>query len=99
MRCKDVEYLLAIVHAAALDPMSEHDFLAGIVQARIESESVAVLPWIVDRPSRESARDLGDVLLRVSAIHAECVQLHQLAAVVLVQAALSPRLLLRRCPR
>jgi hypothetical protein len=40
----------------------------------------------VDRPAGERAGDLGDVLLRVAAVDAQRVQLHQLAAVVLVEA-------------
>ena len=48
-----------------------------------------------DRPAGEGARDFDHVLLRVSAIHAERVQLHQLAAVIFVQAALLFLALLR----
>ena len=59
-------------------------FCAGVVQPRVEREAAA-LPRVVDRPPREGARDLGHVLLRVAAVHAERVQLHQLAAVVLVE--------------
>ena len=51
----------------------------------VEAEAAA-LPRLLDRPAGERARDLGDVLLRVAAVDAERVQLHQLAAVVLVQA-------------
>ena len=43
--------------------------------------------WLLQRPSGEDAGNLGDIFLRVAAIHAERVQLHQLAAVVFVQAA------------
>ena len=43
------------------------------------------MPRVVNRPARERARHFGDVLLRVAAVDAERVQLHQLAAVVLVQ--------------
>src|SRR5262249_1997675 len=83
--CEDVEHLLAVGLAAArFDHVAEHDFLAGIVEARIEPEAAAK-PRVLDRPPREGARDLGHVLLRVAAVHAERVQLHQLAAVVLVE--------------
>ena len=40
-----------------------------------------------DRPTGERARDLDDVLLRIATVDAECVQLEQLAGVVLVEAA------------
>ena len=41
----------------------------------------------VDRPAGQNACQLLHVLLRVAAVHAERVQLHQLARVVLVQSA------------
>ena len=49
-------------------------------------------PWrgLLDRPARERARDFDDVLLRIAAIDAKRVQLHQLAPVVLVEPALLP---------
>ena len=85
MTGEDVEHLLAVGFAAAgLDDVAEHDLLTRIVQPRIEGEAAA-LARLVDRPAGEGARDFGDVLLRVAAVHAERVQLHQLAAVVLVQ--------------
>ena len=42
-----------------------------------------------DGPAGEGARHLDDVVLRVAAVDAQGVQLHQLAGVVLVQAALA----------
>jgi len=45
------------------------------------------LPWRADAPARERPRDLDHVLLRVDAAHAERVELHELARVILVQAA------------
>ena len=44
------------------------------------------LPRRADAPSGQRARDLDHVLLRVAAIDAERVQLHELASVILVQA-------------
>ena len=83
---QDVEDLFAVAFAAAgFDDVAEHDLLAGIVQARIEAEAAAE-PRRLNRPAGERARDLGDVLLRVAAVDAERVELHQLAPVVLVQA-------------
>src|SRR5258705_10871758 len=55
----------------------------------VEREPGALL-GAVDAPAREDARDGDHVLLRVPAIHAECVQLEQLARVVLVQTARRP---------
>ena len=45
----------------------------------------AALTWIVNRPPGERTRHFGHVFLRVAAIDAQRVQLHQLAAVVFVQ--------------
>src|SRR5438445_206370 len=67
--------------------MPEHDFFAFVVQPRIEPERGPTLPWVLDRPSCKRASDFGDVLLRVSAVDTERVQLHELAAVVLVEAS------------
>src|SRR5205085_88536 len=57
---------------------------------------------LVDSPACECARDLLHVLLRVAAVNAQRVQLHQLARVVFVDAALRALLLLwsllRRLP-
>ena len=52
---------------------------------RAFEDVAAALTRIVNRPAGERTRHLGHVLLRVAAVHAERVQLHQLAAVVLVQ--------------
>ena len=67
-------------------------FVPVVVHLRAEDEAAALLRAI-DRPARQDARDFDHVLLRVAAVHAERVQLHQLARVVLVQAALRPLLL------
>src|SRR6266849_6390779 len=42
---------------------------------------------LFDGPTREHLGNFGDVFLRVSAVDAESVKLHQLAAIVFVQAA------------
>src|SRR5262245_52648598 len=85
MRREDVEHLLAVgLPAARFDQVSEHDLLSRIVDTRLEDEAAA-LTGIGNRPAREGTRDFRHVLLRIPAVDAERVQLHQLAAVVLVQ--------------
>src|ERR1051325_6827989 len=85
MRRNDVEDLLAVVHAAArLDLVAEDDLLAGVVQRRHEAELSAPR---IDRPAGKGARDVDHVLLRVTGVDAERVELEELAAVVLVEAA------------
>ena len=79
----------SLLAAAGLDPVAEHQLLAAVVQARVE-DVAAALARIADRPAGERARDLGHVLLRVAAVDAQRVQLHQLAAVVLVQPSFLP---------
>jgi hypothetical protein len=93
---EDLDHALAVVTpAAGRDPLTEHDFLAAVVHARPEDEvPVGLRP--VDRPAGERAGDLGDVLLCVAAVHAERVQLHQLARVVLVESALASAVRSRR---
>src|SRR6266850_5035277 len=62
-----------------------HTRLQGDWSSDVCSSDLGAPARILDRPSGERARDLGDVFLRVAAVHAERVQLHQLAAVVLVE--------------
>ena len=84
---EDVEHLLAVaLTAARLDRVAEHQLRAGVVHARLEDEPAAEAR-ILDRPAGQGPRDFLHVLLRVAAVHAERVQLHQLAGVVLVEAA------------
>ena len=81
----DVEHLLAVLLAAAgAQRVPEHHFRLGVVHPFAENEPAA-RARIVERPTGEGARDGDDVLLRVAAVHAQRVQLEQLAAVVLVQ--------------
>src|SRR5204863_6630065 len=56
--------------------------LAAVVQSRTEDERAVAL---IDCPAGEDARQLGDILLRVSAIDAQGVELHDLAGVVFVE--------------
>ena len=57
------------------------------MQALVEFE-VGVDSRLFNCPAGEAARHFGDVFLRVAAVHAERVQLHQFAPVIFVQAAL-----------
>src|ERR1019366_2619250 len=81
-----IKHVLAVLHAAARRQRApEHDLLLGVVHPLAEDEPAA-RARILESPSRERARDGDHVLLRVAAVHAERVQLEQLATVVLVQA-------------
>ena len=64
---------------------AEDDLGSVVVEAVVEVELRLLLLQAADRPAREAARDLGDVALRVAAVDAKRVQLHELAPVVLVE--------------
>src|SRR5262249_28366162 len=68
-----------------LDLVTEHNFRPRFVHALFKFEATA-FAWLLDRPSCENARYFRHVSLRVAAIHAQRVQLHQFAAVVFIQA-------------
>ncbi len=67
--------------------MSQHRLHALVMNAVIE-EKLRIVARLPDAPSGERLRDVDDVILRVSAIHAERVQFHEFAAVILIQTAL-----------
>ncbi len=84
MHGQNIEHLLAVLHApAGRNHMAQHHLLAFVVQLVVVEESAAA-PRLQDGPAGEAARHFGDVLLRVAAVHAERVQLHQLAAIVFI---------------
>ena len=84
---QNVEDFLAVFHSALVNLVSEHGLHAGVMEALFK-EKFRIAPRLPDAPSGERLRDVDDVILRVSAIHAERVQFHQLAPVILIQAAL-----------
>src|SRR5947207_1387903 len=90
---QNVEHILGVLHPASRGKLvAEDDFLAGVVHLRTENET-ATLGRRLDRPAGEGTRDVDHILLRVSAIYAERVELEQLTPVVLVQALSLPLLL------
>src|SRR5207244_12435659 len=72
--------------AAGRQRVAEDDLRASVVQLGAEHEAADSL-GILDGPAGERACHLDHVLLGVAAIHAERMQLKQLAAEVLVDAA------------
>ena len=65
---------------------AENGLFPFVVSPVVVGERPALIR-LVDGPAGEAARHFDDILLRVAAVHAEGVQLHQLARVVLIQAA------------
>src|ERR1700735_3822570 len=68
-RREQVEHFLAFVLAFRLDAMSENELRTGLVHAWLIAESEA-FERLLDRPSGKYFGDLGDIALRVSALHA-----------------------------
>src|ERR1700737_4877323 len=84
---QDVEHPLAFLNTAAgRKPDAQNALCSDVVHGRTEDESSGSL---IDGPSGEEAGQLRDVLLGVAAIDAEGVELHDLAGVVFVEAALA----------
>ena len=53
---------------------------------RLAKDETSALPRLSQRPSGQHPRQLGHILLRVAAVHAQGVQLHHLARIVFVEA-------------
>src|SRR5712691_2220350 len=84
---QNVEDLLALFHPPRVNFVSEHGLDAGVMETILE-EKFRITPRLPDAPTGKRLRDVDDVVLRVAAIHPECVQFHELAAIILIQAAL-----------
>src|SRR5689334_21107832 len=83
---ENVQHLLTILDAAATwHPNAEDGLFARVVLLGVKCERWGDVD-VVDAPSRETSRDFLHISLGVAAVHAEGVQLHQLAGVVLVHA-------------
>src|ERR1700727_1758793 len=79
-----MQHFPALVLALGLDAMSQHHLRSRLMHARIELETAAVVR-LIDRPSGKNLGGLGDIALRIAAVHAEGMEFEQLASVVLVE--------------
>src|SRR3954451_22626132 len=83
---------LALRKARRLIGLAEQSLRPGLVRIGIEDEG-AGRPELrlspCKGPTRDDARERGDVLLRIAAADAERMQLHDLARQILVQPALA----------
>ena len=97
MRGQNVEHALAVRNATARqDLVTENDFFAIVVQAGpVKKQSLFIR--LLNRPSGKAARDFLNIFLRVAAVNAHRVQLHQLARVILVDATVDSRRLVFGC--
>jgi hypothetical protein len=76
--------------------MSKNHLLTGIVPILVEAEcSLSTKKPSLDRPTGEATRNLANVLLRVAAVHAQRVQLHELPCVILVRRFFSAELVVQ----
>src|SRR4029078_8442709 len=81
----EIEHCFTFLDAAARwEPLTENGLLARVVDVAIE-QKLSGRP--VERPTRQRACNLLNIFLRVAAVHAQRVQLHQLARIVLVETA------------
>src|SRR5439155_21207430 len=97
MSGEKMQHFASFFFAVGFDAMSENDLVAGLVHTLLERK--AALLGLLQSPSSENSRDLSDILLSVSAVYPERVQFHQLAPVVLIQAAAPSLGLLHNCGR
>ena len=64
--------------------MPKHKLVTRLMHAFFKGE-IATLAGLLDRPPGKDARYFGDILLSVSAVHAQGVKLDQLAPVIIVE--------------
>src|SRR6266481_7019258 len=96
MMRQNVQHLQAVLDAAARGDLdAEHDFRSAVVHALPEDKTGA-LAGSADAPAGEATRHFSDIVLRITAVHAERVQLHQLTRVILIE---SPALLRLRAEK
>src|SRR5215216_6097662 len=100
MMREDVEHHQAVFESAARrNLVAQNYFLTVVVNALVEEEGAGITACafphhrihsstttarLKDGPTGETSRDFLHIFLRVTTVHAECVQFHQLARVVLV---------------
>src|SRR5258708_4442891 len=83
-------YLQSISHSAARGYLVTQDRLFSIVMRPGAINEQTTKRRLLHRPSGETLRNLNDVLLSISPIDAESVQLHQFASVVLIDPISGP---------
>src|SRR5277367_5015482 len=93
MRCRwassqPVQHLQTFLFAALLNGLAHDDLRSWLVAPVVEREPRS-FARLFDGPAGEPLGHFCYVFLRVSAIDAESVQLHQFAGIVLVQARIS----------
>ncbi len=94
---QNVQRLFDLAEARALDDVAEEDLVAIVVPGRIELEQAladqlalqlrakpGIVRFLIDPDAGQDPRQLLHVLLRIAGAHAQGVQLHDLAGVVLV---------------
>src|SRR5262249_9664169 len=96
MPSQNIEYRQAVAYATARRNRSPENYLGSLIVHPRAKDKSTVLIRAVDSPTCEAARHLLDVLLSVSSVDSERVQLHQLSSIVLIDVSLAR---LRLCDR
>src|SRR5262245_7988176 len=82
-----VEHLKTFVFAIFFDCCSQNDFVAGFMFFGVEEKASAQLR-LLESPAGKYPRNFGHIVLRITAIDAQGMQLHQLTGVVFIQSFL-----------
>src|SRR4051812_17699309 len=84
MMREDVDHIESILFATAgWKRVAQNQLFLTVVSRRIEVV-FGILGEIEYRPAGESARDIGNILLRISTIDANGMEFHEFAAIVFV---------------
>src|SRR5947209_15455791 len=78
--------LHAFLFAVILELLAKHDLGSGLVHTIVEPEVSASLRAL-DAPAGKNLGEFRYILLGVTAVYAERVQLHDLSRVILIQSA------------
>src|ERR1041385_8571679 len=84
MMRQNVQHLLAFLFAVLANLAAQDMFVARLMRPLVELEAAAELRFF-NRPSCKYLGQFGNVLLRVAAVHAQRVQLHDFSRVIFVQ--------------
>src|SRR5215470_10554608 len=84
MAGKNLKHLHPFALSTAFNLVPEDHLFSRLMHAIVEEE-LSAASWFLDRPSGQDARQFGHILLRVTTVYAQRVQLHDLASVVLIQ--------------
>src|SRR6185437_11066241 len=86
-RGEHVESFQAVFHSSVIKCLAHDDFRGAVMDAVVE-EKLRVFARRANGPAGKAIGHLNYVCLRVTAVHADCVEFHHFAAVIFIEAAL-----------